>query len=99
VGGSAITQSNAYRFGDEANSTEPVGGYTVIDLDAAFHAGRRLTLFAVVNNVLNKRYDTYGSFSPVGEVPWPNISGGVSDPRTADPGSPITVYGGVRLHF
>jgi len=99
VGGSIVTQSGAYRFGDEANLTQPVGGYTVVDLDAAFHAGDRITLFAVVNNVLNKRYDTYGSFGPVGDVPWPNIPGGVTDPRTASPGTPTTVYGGVRMTF
>ena len=99
VGGSAVTQSDAYRFGDEANLTQPVGGYTLVDLNAAFHASHRLTLFAVVNNALNKRYDTYGSFGPVGDVPWPNVPGGVSDPRTADPGTPRTVCGGVRVSF
>jgi outer membrane receptor protein involved in Fe transport len=99
LGGSVVAQSGAYRFGDEANLTQPVGGYTVVDLDAAFHAGDRLTLFAVLNNTLNKRYDTYGSFGPVGDVPWPNIPGGVSDPRTASPGTPTTVYGGVRMSF
>jgi iron complex outermembrane recepter protein len=99
MGGSVVTQSGAYRFGDEANLTQPVGGYTVLDLDAAFHAGDRVTLFALVNNALDKRYDTYGSFGPVGDVPWPNIPGGVNDPRTASPGTPTTVYGGVRMTF
>jgi len=99
VGGSAVTQSDAYRFGDEANLTQPVSGYTLVDLDAAFHAGRHLTLFTVLNNVLNRRYNTYGSFGPVGDVPWPNVLGGVSDPRTADPGTPRTIYGGVRVFF
>ena len=99
MGGSVVTQSGAYRFGDEANLTQPVGGYTVLDLDAAYHAGDHITLFAVLNNALDKRYDTYGSFGPVGDVPWPNIPGGVSDPRTASPGTPTTVYGGVRMTF
>jgi len=99
MGGSVVTQSGAYRFGDEANLTQPVGGYTVLDLDAAYHAGDHITLFVVLNNALDKRYDTYGSFGPVGDVPWPNIPGGVSDPRTASPGTPTTVYGGVRMTF
>jgi outer membrane receptor protein involved in Fe transport len=71
----------------------------VVDLNAAFHAGNRVTLFAVINNALDKHYYTYGSFGPVGDVPWPNVPGGVSDTRTASPGTPITVYGGVRLTF
>jgi outer membrane receptor protein involved in Fe transport len=99
VGGSVVTQSSAYRFGDEANLTQPLPGYTVVDLDTALHIGGHVTLFAVVNNVLNRRYDTYGSFGPLDDVPWPNVPGGVTDPRTADPGTPITAYGGVRVSF
>jgi iron complex outermembrane recepter protein len=99
VGGSAAAQSNVYRFGDEANLTQPLGGYTVVDLNAAFRPGDRLTLFAVVNNVLDKRAYTYGSFGPVSDVPWPNVRGGVTDTRTASPGTPVTVYGGLRLMF
>jgi iron complex outermembrane receptor protein len=99
VGASAATQSDTYRFGDEANLTQPLGGYTVVDLNAAFRVGNRVTLFALVNNALDKRYYTYGAFGPVGDVPWPNIPGGVSDARTASPGTPITVYGGARLTF
>jgi hypothetical protein len=48
---------------------------------------------------LNKRYDASGSFGPIGDVPWPNIRGGVTDPRTASPGMPIAVYWGVRITF
>ena len=60
----------------------------MVDLNAAFRAGDRVTLFAIVNNVFDKRYYTYGSFGPVSDVPWPNIPGGVTDPRTASPGTP-----------
>jgi len=99
LGGSIAVQSTVYRFGDEANLTEPLGGYTVVDLNAAFRPNERITLFAAVNNVFDKRYYTYGSFGPVGDVPWPNIPGGVSDPRTASPGTPVTAYGGLRVSF
>jgi outer membrane receptor protein involved in Fe transport len=99
VGGEAVVQSSVYRFGDESNSSAPVGGYTIIDLNAAFRPVDNFTVFVVVNNALNKRYDTYGTFGPIGDVPWPNIPGGVTDPRTASPGMPIAAYGGVRLTF
>jgi len=99
VGGSAEVQSSVYRFGDEANLTQPLGGYAVVDLNAAYRPFDHLTLFGVVNNVFDKRYYTYGSFGPVSDVPWPNIPGGVVDPRTASPGTPIMVYGGARLSF
>jgi outer membrane receptor protein involved in Fe transport len=99
VGGEAVAQSNVYRFGDESNSTAPVGGYTIIDLNAAFRPVDNFTVFVVVKNVLNKRYDTYGTFGPIGDIPWPNVPGGVTDPRTASPGMPVAAYGGVRLTF
>jgi iron complex outermembrane recepter protein len=99
VGVEGIVQSNVYRFGDESNATAPVGGYAVVDLNAAYRPINNLTIFVVVNNALNKRYDTYGTFGPIGDVPWPNIPGGVTDPRTASPGTPIVAYGGVRLSF
>jgi iron complex outermembrane recepter protein len=99
IGAAVIEQGSAYRFGDEANLTRPLGGYTVVDLNASFRPGDRMTLFAVTNNVSNRRYDTYGSFGPVGDVPWPRVPGGVSDTRTASPGTPFVVYGGVRVTF
>jgi outer membrane receptor protein involved in Fe transport len=99
IGGEAMTQSSAYRFGDESNLTAPVAGYTVVDVHASLQPIEHLTLFAVVNNVFDRRYFTYGSFGPVGDVPWPNVPGGVSDPRTASPGMPIAAYGGIRLEF
>jgi outer membrane receptor protein involved in Fe transport len=99
VGAEAVVQSNVYRFGDESNLTAPVGGYAILDLNAAYRPVDHFTMFVVVNNVLNKRYDTYGTFGPIGDVPWPNIPGGVTDPRTASPGTPIVAFGGVRLSF
>ncbi len=99
VGGSAILQSSQYRFGDDSNLTKPVGGYVVVDFNTAYRVTPRITLFGLVNNVFDKRYDTYGGFGPVGDVPWPNVPGGVSDPRTASPGVPIAGYGGVRVAF
>ena len=99
VGGEAVVQGNAYRFGDESNLTAPVGGYAVVDLNVLYRPLAHLTVFAVVNNVFDKRYDTYGTFGPVGDVPWPTVPGGVSDPRTASPGMPRAAYGGVRVNF
>ncbi len=99
VGGSAILQSSVYRFGDESNLSKPVGGYVVLNLNTAYRVTRNLSLFALVNNVANERNDTYGGFGPVGDVPFPGVPGGVTDPRTASPGTPIAGYGGVRVTF
>ena len=71
----------------------------MLDLNAAWRASQRLTFFALVKNATNTRYDTYGGFGPVDEVPWPNIPGGVTDPRTASPGQPLSAFAGARLDF
>lgn len=99
VGGSAVLQSSQYRFGDDSNLEKPVGGYVVVNLDTSYRITDHITVFGLVNNVTNRYYDTYGTFGPVGDVPWPTVPGGVSDPRTASPGAPIAGYGGVRVRF
>jgi outer membrane receptor protein involved in Fe transport len=99
VGGNTVLQSAQYRFGDEANLTKPVGGYVTVNLNTSYRITHYITVFGILNNALNQRYDTYGTFGPIADVPWPNVPGGVTDPRTAVPGSPLTGYGGVRVTF
>jgi outer membrane receptor protein involved in Fe transport len=99
IGGNAILQSSQYRFGDESNLTKPVGGYVVVNFNTAYKVTNNVTIFGIVNNVFDQRYDTYGGFGPVGDVPWPNVPGGVTNPRTASPGTPIAGYGGVKVSF
>jgi iron complex outermembrane receptor protein len=99
VGASAILQAAQYRFGDEANLTKPVGGYGVVDLHSSYKIADSITVFGVLNNAFNERYDTYGTFGPIADVPWPTVPGGVTDPRTAVPGMPIAGYGGVKVTF
>ena len=99
LGTTAVLQSSQYRFGDEANLTKPVGGYAVFNVYASYKLTPRLTVFAMVDNVTNRSYQTYGGFGPVADVPWNFVPGGVTDPRTANPGRPIAGYGGVKMTF
>jgi iron complex outermembrane receptor protein len=99
VGGSSILAASQYRFGDESNLAKQVGGYVLINFNTSYRMTDSITLFGIINNLTNRHYDTYGTFGPVDEVPFPNVPGGVSDPRTADPGQPISGYGGIRVKF
>ena len=99
VSGSTILESSFYRFGDEANLTKPVGGYVVVNLNTSYKVTDNISVFGLVNNAFNQRYYTYGSFAPVTAVPFPLVPGGVTDPRTASPGTPIAGYGGVKVTF
>ena len=99
IGGNAILASDQERFGDEANLGKPVGGYVILDFDTSYRITDNITLFGLINNLTAQRYDTYGTYGPVDEVPFPNTPGGVTDPRTASSGAPIAGYGGVRVRF
>jgi iron complex outermembrane receptor protein len=99
VGGNAILQSSQYRFGDEANLTKPIGGYVIVNLNTSYKITDNITVFGILNNVFNQYYDTYGTFGPIDDVPWPGVPGGVSDPRTGVPGQPISGYGGLKVSF
>ncbi len=76
-----------------------MGGYVVVNLNTSYKITNNISVFGLVNNVFNERYDTYGGFGPVSTVPWPNVPGGVTDPRTSSPGTPIAGYGGVKVTF
>ena len=99
IGGSSILSGSQWRFGDEANLTKPLGGYVLINFDTSYRITDNVTIFGLIDNVTNQRYDTYGGFGPVSEAPFPMVSGGVTDTRTASPGEPIGGYGGVRVAF
>ncbi len=99
LGGSAVLQSSLYRFGDEANQTKPVGGYVLLGFNTSYRLTDNVTVFGLVNNLTDRRYDTYGTFGPVGDVPWNFVPGGVADSRTAVPGMPIAGYAGVKVRF
>ena len=99
VGGNAVLAGDQIRFGDEANQGKPVGGYVVLNFDTSYRVTDHITLFGLVQNLTDRRYDTYGSYGPVDAVPFPNVPGGVTDPRTASPGMPIAGYGGVKVTF
>jgi iron complex outermembrane receptor protein len=97
VGGSSILAGSQYRFGDEANLEKQVGGYVLVNFDTSYRVTDNITVFGIINNLTDRHYDTYGTFGPDDEVPFPNVA--VTDPRTADPGQPISGYGGVRVKF
>lgn len=84
--------------GDEANLTPPVPGYTVANLAWAVHLVRDLELFGSVENLTDRRYATFGTFSPAASVPIAEAPG-ASNPRSYTPGPPRTLEIGLRLAF
>lgn len=90
--------SGQYLFGDESNSTAKVPGYVVVNANTKYEITDSLELFAMVQNLFDASYETFGTFSEADEVPIleaPNAD----NPRAFSAAPPIAVYGGVRMRF
>jgi iron complex outermembrane receptor protein len=98
LGITGVGQTGEYLFGDEANLTPRLPGFFVLNLDAAYRLTRRVQMFARIENVTDRTYYSYGTFSPTSQV-FLAQAPGASDPRSYSPAAPIGVFGGVRLSF
>ena len=98
VGAIGIGATEQYLFGDEANLTQKLPGYFVLDLNTKYQITKNIQVFALVQNVLNSRYYTYGTFSPTTSVPIvqaPNAT----NTRSYNVAAPIGGFGGIRVTF
>jgi outer membrane receptor protein involved in Fe transport len=100
VGGSGIFASSQYLFGDEANQNSQLPGYFVLTLNTSYQVTDHIALFGLVNNVFDRKYETYGTYAQVIGLPAPELPGGsVTTSRVASPAPPIAGFGGVRIIF
>jgi outer membrane receptor protein involved in Fe transport len=91
-------QSGQVLFGDEANLTSRLPGYFVMNLHSSYDITPRVQVFANAQNVLDRRYYTFGTFSPTNSVflaQAPNAT----NPRSYSLAAPIGFFGGVRVKF
>jgi outer membrane receptor protein involved in Fe transport len=96
VGGTAVAQSGAYLFGDEANLTPKLPAYAVLNLNTSYQLTRNIQLFGLVQNVTDQKYYTYGTFAPTTSVflaQAPNAT----NPRSYSPAAPVGGFVGVRV--
>ena len=98
VGFSALVSSGQYLFGDEANLTAKTNPYVVLNANTSYRVTRNLELFGLVQNLLNVKYETFGTFSPTSLVPIARVPGATLT-RSLSPAPPVAAYGGVRLRF
>lgn len=57
-----------YFRGDEANENRQLGGYTVVDVSATWQLSDTLELGLRVDNLLDKEYETFGTYGEADEV-------------------------------
>jgi len=105
VGASAKWVSSVYYVGDEANLTTPIPSYTVVDLDTSYTLMQHVKIFASIDNLLNRKYGTWGILSdPTGTgapgVPADGVTNGPGvDNRFLSPAAPFEIFGGIRIQF
>ena len=98
VGFSAIAATGKYLVGDESNLTPTTGAYGVLNIHSAYQITEHFQAFALIDNVLNTRYATFGAFSPVTDVPLIQAPGSTNT-RSLTLAPPISIFGGVRATF
>ena len=91
--GDLLHASRHHLRGDEANLAPSIGGYTVINLGAEYRFSPRFTLFATVDNVLDKRYATFGAFGEADEV----LGDDFEDARFVTPAAPRAGWLGIEV--
>ena len=98
IGGTAIYAAGQFLFGDEANLTPQTPPYLVLNLHSSYQVTKNLQLFALIENVSNATYYTFGTFSPTSAVPIIQAPG-ASNPRSYSPAAPIGATVGIRATF
>jgi outer membrane receptor protein involved in Fe transport len=98
VGATAVGVSSSYLFGDEANLTQQLPGYFVVNLSTSYQVTDHIQLFASIENVTDQRYYLYGTFSPTSSVSIAQAPN-ATDPRSYNIAAPIGGFGGVRVTF
>ena len=93
-----LLQSGQVLFGDEANLTPRLPGFFTLGMHTSYDITPRIQLFVNAQNVLDRRYYTFGTFSPTSSiflVQAPNAT----NPRAYTIAAPVGVFGGLKVKF
>ncbi len=96
IGADAKFVGSQYLVGDELNQEPKLPGYGVVNLHTALQVNKWAKFFVEVDNLFNRTYYTYGTFTELGGLP-PNLN--LTDPRTLSPSPGRVAYAGVKATF
>jgi iron complex outermembrane recepter protein len=105
VGSTLNFVSSSYYVGDEANLLAPLPGYTTVNLHSKYRPTAHLEIFASIDNLLDRKYATWGILSDPTGIGAPGIPAGAVtngpgvDNRFQSPAAPFEAFVGVRLTF
>jgi outer membrane receptor protein involved in Fe transport len=103
---SLLAASSQYAIGDENNADRhgKVPGYFVAHLDAQYALTPRVTLFAAIDNLLDRRYASFGIvgenvFTGPGRTFGPAAGIAPVPEQFRAPGAPRSIFAGVRVRL
>ncbi|WP_031432673.1 TonB-dependent receptor [Methylomarinum vadi] len=82
-----------YFRGDEANLTDPLGGYWLFNARTEVKVTDYLTVFGKIDNIFDRDYKTFGVYGEADEV----LGDDFDNPRFVSPGAPRAGWVGVRI--
>jgi len=97
--------SSFYYVGDESNQLAPISGYATVNLHTTYKPVTHFEVFASINNLLNRKYATWGILSDPTGIGGPGIppngvtNGPGVDNRFLSPAAPFEAFGGIRVTF
>ncbi len=98
AGVTAVFSSGQVLFGDEANLTPMTRPYAVFGLEGGYRLTKSIELFGSVANLLDARYETFGTFCPTSQVAIAEAPG-ATDARCLSPAAPRSFTAGLRASF
>ena len=99
VGLDMISNSDQHLRGDESNQLDTVAGYTLVNLRARYQFSGQFEIFATVNNLFDKEFETFGLLGEEpGELEVPIIED-LTVPLFLGPAPPRAAFVGLRYTF
>ncbi len=98
VGALARFATGKFLVNDPTNLNPTTGSFGVFTFNTAYRVTENIEVYGFVENAFNARYATFGTFSPVNEVPLVSVPF-ASNNRSLAPGAPIAAFGGLRILF
>jgi outer membrane receptor protein involved in Fe transport len=84
-----------YLRGDESNLNPKTGSFFALNVSASWRLGTHVEVLGEIQNLLDSRYETFGTFSPTSDVPILQVPN-ASNPRSLSPAAPLAAYAGIR---
>lgn len=94
----AVAASGRPLAGDEANREPRTAGYVVANLSGTLRLTSRVEAFMAIENLADRRYETFGIFTETDAVALTEAPG-ASNPRSLTPAPPRTFEVGLRARF